>query len=383
LSKRAGTGLKTVGLFSGIGGLELGLTRAGHEIALLCEIDPAARAVLKTRFSGIEIKEDIRLIPKLPRETELVAAGFPCQDLSQVGPTRGMRGEKSSIVSQVFKLLKKTRAQWVLLENVPFMLRLHRGAAIRHITSRLEGLGYSWAYRTVDTRSFGLPQRRERVFLLAGLNEEPWRKLYEHHFVQAPACLKEGPPCGFYWTEGNRGLGWAPHALPTLKGGSGLGIPSPPAIWLRDGSIVTPDIRDAERIQGFAVDWTKPAESQTTRGARWRLVGNAVTTNVSEWLGHLLANGHSANPENLESLQKSDPWPTAAMGYKGERFAVPTSKWPVKRKAKSIEDFLRYEPRPLSYRATSGFWERLKASPLNYPADFAEALMSHIRKTKD
>lgn len=129
MSKRAGTGLKTVGLFAGIGGLELGLTRAGHEIAFLCEIDPAARAVLKTGFSGIEIKEDIRLIPKLPRETELVAAGFPCQDLSQAGPTRGMRGEKSSIVSQVFKLLEKTRVQWVLLENVPFMLRLHRGAA--------------------------------------------------------------------------------------------------------------------------------------------------------------------------------------------------------------------------------------------------------------
>jgi DNA (cytosine-5)-methyltransferase 1 len=375
--------LKTVGLFAGIGGLELGLAKAGHELVFLCEIDSAARAVLKKRFDGIEIKEDIRLIPKLPPETELVVAGFPCQDLSQVGPTRGLRGEKSSIVSQVFKLLEKTRVQWVLLENVPFMLRLNKGAAIRHMTSRLESLGYSWAYRTVDTRSFGLPQRRERVFLLAGLNEEPWRKLYAQDFEPALAGLDDGPPCGFYWTEGNRGLGWAPHALPTLKGGSGLGIPSPPAIWLRDGSIVTPDIRDAERLQGFAVDWTKPAESQTTRGARWRLVGNAVTTNVSEWLGHLLANGNNASPENLKLLKKSDPWPAAAMGCQKTRFAVPISKWPVKRKAKSIEDFLRYEPRSLSYRATSGFWARLQASPLNYPADFAKALKAHIRKVQD
>jgi len=375
--------LKTVGLFAGIGGLELGLAKAGHEIAFLCEIDTAARAVLKKRFDGIEIKEDIRLITKLPPETELVVAGFPCQDLSQVGPTRGLRGKKSSVVSHVFKLLEKTRVPWVLLENVPFMLRLHKGAAIRHLTSRLESLGYSWAYRTVDTRSFGLPQRRERVFLLAGLNDEPWRKLYEHDFVPTLAGLDDGPPCGFYWTEGNRGLGWAPHALPTLKGGSGLGIPSPPAIWLRDGAIVTPDIRDAERLQGFAVDWTKPAESQATRGARWRLVGNAVTTNVSEWLGHILANGNSANPENLKMLKKSDPWPAAAMGHHNTRFAVPISKWPVKRKAKSIEDFLRYEPRPLSLRATSGFWARLQASPLNYPADFAKALKAHIRRAQD
>ena len=378
----AGTRLKTVGLFAGIGGLELGLAKAGHEIALLCEIDPAARAVLKKRFDGVEINEDIRSITRLPGDTELVVAGFPCQDLSQVGPTRGMRGKKSSIVSQVFKLLEKTRVQWVLLENVPFMLRLHRGAAIRQITSRLESLGYSWAYRTVDTRSFGLPQRRERVFLLAGLNEEPWRKLYEHDFSEVPTALKNSPPCGFYWTEGNRGLGWAPHALPTLKGGSGLGIPSPPAIWLRDGSIVTPDIRDAERVQGFSVDWTKPAESQATRGARWRLVGNAVTTSVAEWLGNLLANGCSASPDNLELLKRSDPWPAAAMGHKGARFAVPASKWPQQRKGKSIEDFLRYEPRPLSHRATSGFWQRLKESPLNYPPEFARALKAHIRKSQ-
>jgi len=70
------------------------------------------------------------------------------------------------------------------------------------------------------------------------------------------------------------------------------------------------------------------------------------------------------------------------MGYKGARFAVPASKWPVNRKVKSIEEFLRYEPRPLSYRATSGFWRRLKASPLNYPPEFAQALQAHIRKSQ-
>jgi DNA (cytosine-5)-methyltransferase 1 len=175
---RSGTTLKTVGLFAGVGGFEFGIAKAGHDITSLCEIDPAARAVLRKRFDGVGINEDIRLMSRLPRGTELVVAGFPCQDLSQVGQTRGMLGEKSGIVSHVFRLLEKIRAQWVLLENVPFMLRLDRGAAIRYVTSRLETLGYSWAYRTVDTRSFGLPQRRERVFLLAGLKEEPWKKLY-------------------------------------------------------------------------------------------------------------------------------------------------------------------------------------------------------------
>jgi DNA (cytosine-5)-methyltransferase 1 len=376
---RRSTALRTVGLFAGIGGFELGLAKAGHEVAYLCEIDPAARAVLKKRFDGIEVKKDIRLIQALPRRTELVVAGFPCQDLSQVGRTQGMHGAKSGIVSQVFRLLEKVPVRWVLLENVPFMLHLHRGAAIRYITSRLEALGYSWAYRTVDTRSFGLPQRRERVFLLAGREEEPWRKLYEDNASALPVRAEDAPPCGFYWTEGNRGLGWAPNALPTLKGGSGLGISSPPAIWLQDGSIVTPDLRDAERVQGFPADWTKPAESAGTRGARWRLVGNAVTTKVSEWLGTSLADGYSSEPAEVRSLRRHDPWPAAAMGQRGERFEVSVSKWPVRRKTKSIEEFLRYEPHPLSHKAACGFWQRLKASNLDYPADFGRALRAHIR----
>jgi len=369
-------------LFAGIGGFEVGLAKTGHELIWLCEIDPAARAVLKKRFDGIEIKEDIRLISRLPRGTELAVAGFPCQDLSQVGKARGVRGEKSGIVSHVFRLLEISRVPWVLLENVPFMLHLDRGAAMRYITSRLEALGYSWAYRTVDTRSFGLPQRRERVFLLAGLEEDPSRKLYVGSTSDTLAQKSDTPPCGFYWTEGNRGIGWAPNALPTLKGGSSLGIPSPPAIWLKDGSIVTPDLRDAERVQGFSADWTKPAESVGGRGSRWRLVGNAVTTKVSEWLGASLADGLGPEPEGARTLKYRDPWPDAAMGLSGERFEVSVSKWPLKRRAKSIEEFLHYEPRALSHKATSGFWRRLKASNLDYPSDFARALKAHIRGSR-
>src|SRR5262249_20991097 len=151
----------------------------------------------------------------------------------------------------------------------------------------------------------------ERVFLLAGLNEEPWRKLY-HDETNPPARpTGDAPPCGFYWTEGSRGIGWAPNAIPTLKGGSAVGIPSPPAIWLSDGSIVTPEIRDAERLQGFAADWTKPAASVSSRGVRWRLVGNAVTTRVSEWLGNALAEVCGPEPNGLRALRACDPWPAA------------------------------------------------------------------------
>ena len=79
------------------------------------------------------------------------------------------------------------------------------------------------------------------------------------------------------------------NAIPTLKGGSTVGVPSPPAIWLPDGRFVTPDIRDAERLQGFAVDWTRPAETVRRRSFRWKLVGNAVSVPVAKWVGDRLA----------------------------------------------------------------------------------------------
>ena len=92
-------------------------------------------------------------------------------------------------------------------------------------------------------------------------------------------------------TEGLAG----PPCIPTSEGGSNWGIPSSPAIWLPEDSIVTPDIRDAERLQGFTANWTVDAESVSRPGHRWRLVGNAVTSKVSEWLGLGLPNPKGAS----------------------------------------------------------------------------------------
>src|SRR5439155_6074663 len=143
---------------------------------------------------------------------------------------------------------------------------------------RFEELGYRWAYRVINARAFGVAQRRERVFFVAALERDPRDVLFADNAEPRPDPQdSSGYACGFYWTEGIRGLGWAVDAIPTLKGGSTVGIPSPPAIRLPiDRIILTPDIRDAERLQGFSADWTLPAlEGDTVRkGARWRLVGN-------------------------------------------------------------------------------------------------------------
>lgn len=372
--------MKVAGLFAGIGGLELGLKRAGHEAIVLCENEPLAQAVLRARFPEVRLADDVRELKSLPKSTDLVAAGFPCQDLSQAGGTRGINGQKSSVVSHVFRLLERRRVPWVLLENVPFMLQLDRGAGIRYLVKQLEDLGYRWAYRVIDTRAFGLPQRRERVFLLASLEAEPARLLFGSDRAPATDECHEGKPCGFYWTEGNRGLGWAVNAVPTLKGGSTVGIPSPPAIWMPNGRIVTPDIRDAERLQGFAPGWTEPAAKVGRASFRWRLVGNAVTVKTAEWVASRIASRPASLPTDLFDLPRSSGWPKAAFGSSAGQAAVRISTFPARRAIPSLKDFLRFEPRPLSRRATAGFTSRLAASTLRYPPEFLEALRAHTKR---
>lgn len=381
------SGLSVVGLFAGIGGIEEGLRRAGHHAVLFCEIEPAARSVLGARFPDTRLCNDIRTLRILP-PVDLIAAGFPCTDLSQAGRARGIAGSESGLVSHVFRLVEqmKKRPTWLLLENVPFMLHLHRGRAMRLLTRQLEELGYAWAYRVVDTRAFGLPHRRKRVLILASRTEDARDVLLSRGEGERPepnAAGDERPACGFYWTEGTKGLGWAIDAIPTLKGGSGLGIPSPPAIWMPDGSIGTPDIRDAERLQGFPVNWSTPAaENGSKRGARWRFVGNAVSVPVAHWVGRRLQRPSHASHQADQRIQPGDSWPQAAWGRDGTVWEARISGWPTRRRPPHLTDFLRYPATPLSARATSGFLGRLRASRLRFPAEFLHDLQAHLEHAR-
>jgi DNA (cytosine-5)-methyltransferase 1 len=314
--------LRAAGLFAGIGGIELGLGRARHTTEFFCEIDPYAQAVLRARFPGVNVTADIRDLTALPETVDLVTAGFPCQDLSQAGRTAGIGGRNSGLVGHVLDLLAHSDSvQWVVFENVPFMLHLDQGGAMAYLVDRLEALGFSWAYRVVDTRAFGLPQRRQRVVMIASRELDPRSVLLADDDVAVSEPTR-GTANGFYWTEGLRGLGWAVDAVPTLKGGSTIGIPSPPAIWMRGGAIATPDIRDAERLQGFPVDWTLPAMAEvgSRRGTRWKLIGNAVTVPMAEWVGTRLSDPGTYDGSNDRLLPDRHRWPRAAWGRTGDAY---------------------------------------------------------------
>ncbi|MGY4101625.1 DNA cytosine methyltransferase [Nocardia sp. R16R-3T] len=373
------TGGRMVGLFAGIGGLELGLGHHGWHTELLCEIDPGAQAVLAARFPGIPLQGDITRLRALPAGTELVAAGFPCQDLSQAGRTAGITGQRSGLVDEVFRLVRRQRGpRWLLIENVPFMLQLGRGAAMRHITGALEELGYTWAYRVVDARAFGLPQRRQRVLMLASRAEDPRGVLFADDAGPLDLGDPEQDPCGFYWTEGVRGLGWAVNAIPTLKGGSALGIASPPAVRLPSGELVTPGIVDGERLQGFDADWTEPATTVPgiRHGHRWKLIGNAVSVRMASWVGSRLSEPLDPIPGD-EPLPPGQPWPVAAWGRAGRAYRVPVSTWPVHEPYEDLQHFLT-DSRLLSARATAGFLRRTGMGKLRFPPGFLADVESHL-----
>lgn len=363
----------TVALFAGAGGLEHGLSKAGFHAAVAADVDPAAQAVLRVQFPDAEIVGDVGELTSLP-DVDLVTAGFPCQDLSMAGTKTGLAGTKSSAVEHLFSLLADFRVPRVLVENVYFMLHLDRGAAMHRLVTQFEELEYRWAYRVVDSRAFGVPQRRRRVFFFAMLDGDPGDILFSDDSGPAEeASPSLDAPIGFYWTEGSSGNGLTRDAIPPLKSGSAIGIASPPAVLFPDGRVLRPTIETAELLQGLPVHWTKPAAEAGLPRMRWRLVGNAVSAPVATWLGERIKSPGSPLGSTKE-LNANEPWPIACFGENGRRWARNVSERPLATPAPSLLNFEETGWDQLSLRALSGFIKRARGSSLRYPTGFLEAL---------
>lgn len=369
--------LYVAGLFAGIGGLELGFERAGYRSVLLNDLDPAAETVLRKQFPNVEYKNDAASVDMLPDEVSVVCAGFPCQDLSMAGGKAGFDGAKSGVVKLLFELLQRRPVQWVVIENVYFMLHLAKGAGMRYVIEELERLGYRWAYRVVDSRAFGLAQRRRRLFIVAAQDDDPRDVLLADDVpgIEWPPVDLE-KPIGFFWTEGHSGHGLTADAIPPLKVGSGWGIPSPPAVLLPNGRTVMPSISSAERLQGFPAGWTDVLEAEGSGRARWRLLGNAVSVPVAEWIARKMLDVQRAGYVDAGDplIDRDAPWPKAAYNVTGERRRARVSEHPVLMEPGRLSDMDTDAWPDLSSRALRGFVARARRSRLRYPAGFLEKL---------
>lgn len=168
-SVAAAAAVVVLDLFSGIGGLSLGLHWAGMRTAAFCEADPFARGVLARHWPGVPCYPDVRRLTAarlrddgVPRPS-LVCGGFPCQDVSAAGRGAGLDGARSGLWAEMARLVAETRPDWVVVENVP-ALRV-RGAD--RVCADLEAHGYAVWPLVVGAAHAGAPHRRGRVWIVA------------------------------------------------------------------------------------------------------------------------------------------------------------------------------------------------------------------------
>ncbi len=374
--------MSVAGLFSGIGGFEVAFENAGFETNVLVEVDEGARAVLAARFPNVDVCPDVQDLSQLDSDTTIVTAGFPCQDLSMAGNKAGISGPKSGVVRKLFSLIAKCRPEMVVIENVYFMLQLDSGQAMHWLASQFEEMEYRWAYRVVDTMGFGIPQRRRRVFMIGSRDVDPRRVLFADNELAAcePTPTLERP-LGFYWTEGRSGIGFTVDGIPPLKVGSAVGIASPPAVLFPDGEVLTPSLAAGEELQGFIAGWTEAADGKAGRNSRWRMIGNAVSVPVAEWVAaRIKAPGTVLDFEESE-IEPAGRWPSAGWNVGDGRVGAICSEKPVNREISSISKFRDVSWPRLSERAITGFIRRAESANLRMPDGFLAALRGAKRKS--
>lgn len=173
--------MRHASFFSGVGGLDIGFTRAGMQTVSLSEIEPYACQILSERFPGIPNLGDItKLEGKEIPDAEIWTGGFPCQDLSLAGKRKGFDGERSVLAFSFLNLVERRRPRWLVLENVLGLFSSSGGRDFGRLLSEMDELGYAVAWRTLDARYFGVAQRRRRVFIVASLIEDgPAQVLFE------------------------------------------------------------------------------------------------------------------------------------------------------------------------------------------------------------
>jgi len=163
-------------LCSGIGGFRLGLESAGHKCVGYCEYDKFARASYKAMYDteGEWPSHDVtKLEPEEIPYADIWCFGFPCQDISIAGKQRGLSGKRSGIYYNIIDLIKgkeeNDKPPYLLVENVKNLLSVNRGFDFATVLSEMDEAGYDCSWQVLNSKDFGVPQNRERVFIVAGL----------------------------------------------------------------------------------------------------------------------------------------------------------------------------------------------------------------------
>ena len=178
--------MKFVDFFAGIGGIRLGLEQAGHKCVGFCEFDKYARTAYKAVYNteGEWENHDVRTVkPYDVPDADLWCFGFPCQDISVAGKQKGLQeGERSGLFYEIMRLLagrrQEDRPKWLLIENVKNLLSIGNGFDFARLLCEVGGHGYSLQWDTLNSKDYGVPQNRERVFIIGYLGNIRGREVF-------------------------------------------------------------------------------------------------------------------------------------------------------------------------------------------------------------
>jgi DNA (cytosine-5)-methyltransferase 1 len=286
--------MKVASFFSGIGGIDIGLEKAGMEVVFQCEINQFCRQVLKKHWPNIRLEGDIDGINSTNIPTaDLWCGGFPCQDLSLAnqGKRKGLEGARSGLFYRFADLAEQAKPRWIFMENVPGLLNSKNGEDFKSLLYTLDELGYGVSWRVLDAKYFGTPQRRRRVYIVASrgnlrsaevlfeqnatrIIDKPGR-VEEHSY--APGTEREDRVTNYYAIQ-HAGIGRIPTAGPQAKG------------YRNDGETYTCDSRGSSDAicQTHAPFRIREAAGIPARldSSRWRALGNSVAVPVIEWIGN-------------------------------------------------------------------------------------------------
>lgn len=163
-------GLRFFDLFAGIGGFRLGFEREGYKCVGFCEIDAKARRLYKAFFNTtgeMEIEDATKIFPEQLPDFDILTAGMPCQPFSMSGKRKGLKDDRGYPLWQaMFRLIKVKKPKIIFLENVKGLLSSNRGWDFAYLLYKMDELGYDAEWTTLNSKAFGVPQNRERLFII-------------------------------------------------------------------------------------------------------------------------------------------------------------------------------------------------------------------------
>lgn len=260
--------LKYFSMFSGIGGFELGIEQAAADLSITTEcvgyseIDKPAIRTYEEHFNHDNYGDATTIRADGLPGFDLLVGGFPCQAFSVAGRRRGFEDTRGTLFFDIARVLKANYPERFILENVKGLLSHDKGNTFRTILRTLDELGYNVQWKVLNSKDYGVPQHRERVYIVGHLGGTP-----------QPEVFRRTGPGNPHSTIGLTAETAVARTL-TAGGNSGGNHSGMTIIRTPQGDRrLTPT--EWERLQGFPDGWTIGSDTQ-----RYKQCGNAVTVNV-------------------------------------------------------------------------------------------------------